>query len=75
MEFVSPAYLWLEIIQIIIFQIYPSDALPYTRGTGILRLLMVRDYLKNYYAMYTRLTRSHIRVELAFPAYLVLEII
>ena len=37
--------------------------LPYTRGTGIPRLLEVRNYLNNYFAMYTRLTRSRIRVD------------
>ena len=37
-------------------------------------LLGVRNYLNNYFAMYTRLTRSRIRVELAYPAYLGLGI-
>ena len=33
------------------------------------------EYLNNYFAMYTRLTRSRIREELASPAYLGLGII
>ena len=44
---------------------YMSDALPYRRGTRIPHLLGVRNYLNNYFVMYTRLTRSRIRVELA----------
>ena len=48
---------------------------PYTRGTRVYPLLGVRTYLNNYFAMYTRLTRSRIRVELAYPAYLGLGII
>ena len=51
-----------------------SNALPYTRGTRIPHLLGVRNYLKNYFAMYTRLTRSRIRLELASPTYLGLAI-
>ena len=42
---------------------------------SIPRLVGVGNYLKNYSAMYRRLTRSRIRVELAFPAYLGLGII
>ena len=34
-----------------------------------------RNFLNNYFANYTRLTLSRIRVELASPAYLVLGII
>ena len=52
-----------------------SDALPYTRGTCIPRLRGVRNYLNNYFAMFTRLTRSRIRVYLACFAYLGLGII
>ena len=52
-----------------------SDALPYTRGTGIPRRLDVRNYLNNYFAMDKRLTRSLIRVELVSAACLGLEII
>ena len=37
-------------------------------------LLGVSIYLNNYFAMYKHLTRSRIRVELASPAYLGLEI-
>ena len=32
------------------------------------RLLGIKNYLNNYLAMYTRLTRSHIRVEIYPPA-------
>ena len=32
----------------------------YSRRTRIPRLLVVRTYLNNYFAMYTHLTRSHI---------------
>ena len=49
--------------------------LSYTRGTRITRLLRVRNYLNNYFAMFTRLTYSRICVELASPAYLGLGII
>ena len=52
-----------------------SDALPYTHGTRIPRLIVVRNYLNDYLANYTRLKHSLIRVELAFPAYLLLGII
>ena len=45
-----------------------SDALPYTRGICIARILGIYDYLNNYFALYTRLTRSRIRVELESPA-------
>ena len=47
-----------------------SNGLPYTRGPRIPCLLGVRNYLNNYAAMYKRLTRFRIRVELASPAYL-----
>ena len=52
-----------------------SDALSYTRGTHIPRVLGVRNYLKNYFAIYKRLTLSRIRVELAAAACLWLAII
>ena len=52
-----------------------SDALPYTRGARIPRLRGVRNYLNNYFVMYTRLTHSRIHVELAPFAYLGLGII
>ena len=48
--------------------VYRSDALPYMRGNRILRLIRVRSYLNNYFAMYTRLMRSRIHVEHASPA-------
>ena len=73
LEIASPAYLELEIIQIIIFPCINA-----WRDS-------VRCHLNDYLAMYTRLTRSHIhvelaslvyiRVDLAFPAYLCLGII
>ena len=47
----------------------------YTRGTRIPRLLGFKNYLNNYYAIYKRLTRSRIGVELASPDYLGLGII
>ena len=52
-----------------------SDALEYTRGTRIPCLLVVRNYLNNYFAMYKRLTRYRVHVELASPADLGLGII
>ena len=42
---------------------------------SITRLLAVRNYLNNDFAMYKRLTPSRIRVEHASPAYLGLGII
>ena len=56
-ELTSSAYLGLGIIKIIICHVYTSDGLPYTRGIRIPCLLGVRNYLNNYFAMYTRLTR------------------
>ena len=56
------------------YLIYTSDALPYTRGTRILRLHGVRNYLKNYIAIYKHLTHSRICVELASHAYMGLGI-
>ena len=35
----------------------------------------VRNYLNNYFAMYTRLTRSHIHMDLASPTYFWLRMI
>ena len=52
-----------------------NDVLSYTRGTRIPRLLGDRNYLNNYFANYTRLTHSRIRVELASSAFLGLGII
>ena len=49
--------------------------IPYTRGTRIPSLLGVRNYLTNYFANYTHLTYSHIRVELASSAFSGLGII
>ena len=51
------------------------NELPYTSGAHIPRLLCIKIYLNNYFAMYTCLTRSGIRVELASHAYLGLSII
>ena len=50
-----------------------SDALPYARVTRFLRLLGDKNYLNNYFAMYTRLPRSRLRVYLESPAFLVLR--
>ena len=47
--------------------VYMSDALPYMRGTRILRLIRDRSYLNNYFAIYTLLMRSRIHVEHACP--------
>ena len=49
--------------------------LQYSRGIGTFRLHVVKNYLINYFAMYTRLTRSRIGVELASSAYLGIRII
>ena len=51
-----------------------SDALPYARETRIPRLLGAKNYLINYFAMYTCLTRFRIRVKLASTPYLVFTI-
>ena len=40
------------------------------RGTRIPHLHGVKNYLNNYFAMYTRLTRSRKCVELASPGYM-----
>ena len=48
---------------------------PVSRGTRIRRLLWVKNYLKNYFAMYKHVTHSRIRVELVSPAYMGLGII
>ena len=52
-----------------------SDTHVYTRGTRIPRILGVRNYINNYFAMYKRLTRSHIHADLPPPTYLGLGII
>ena len=49
--------------------------LPYTGGPRIPHLLGVKNYLNNYFAMYTRLTRSHLHADLASPTYFWLRII
>ena len=59
----------------IILPCIPFDALPYTRGRRLHRLPGVKNFLNNYLAMYRRLTLSRIRLELAPPAYVGLEII
>ena len=46
----------------------------YARGNRITHLLGFRNDLNNYFAMYKRLTRSRILVELESPAYLALGI-
>ena len=52
-----------------------SDPLPYTRETPFPRLLEVKNYLCNYLAMYTGLTRVRMRVKLVSPTYWGLRII
>ena len=52
-----------------------SNVIITQRGTGMPRVLGVRNDLNNYFAMYKCLTRSRIRVELASPAYSGLRII
>ena len=52
-----------------------SNTLPNTGVTRNPRLPEVCNYLNNYCNMYTRLSRSRIRVELPFLACLRLEII
>ena len=52
-----------------------SHALPYICGTRIPHLIGVKDYLNNYFAMFSRMSRSRTRVELASPTYLGLRII
>ena len=49
--------------------------LPYSGRTCIPRLLGVSNYLNNYFAIYTRLTRLHIQADLASPTYFWLRII
>ena len=74
-DLASPIFLRLGIIYKIMSLCIMSDALPFTRGTRIPRLLEVRDYLNIYFSMYTCLTSSHIFADLASAAYLGLEII
>ena len=69
----SPAYLGLGII--FICHVYASNALPYTHGSRIPRLLGVRNYLNNYFSMYMRLTLSRINADLASHTYFWLRII
>ena len=52
-----------------------SDAHLYTHGSRIDCLLVVKNYLNNYFVMYTRLAGSFIRVYLASPADLGLGIV
>ena len=52
-----------------------SDALVYTRGSVIPRPLGDRNYLNIYFAMYKRVTRSWVHLDLASPTYLGLGII
>ena len=49
--------------------------LPYSRGIRTFRLHVVKNYLINYFALYSRLTCSRIRVEVASPATVGLRII
>ena len=54
---------------------YTCVTLPHKRESRIPRLLQVKNYLINFFAMYTCLTRFRIREKLASPAYLALRII
>ena len=54
---------------------YTRLARPYTRGPRIPHLFGFRNYLNNHFAMYKRLTRSRIHVEITTPAHLGLVII
>ena len=49
--------------------------LPYSRGIRTFHLHVVKNYLINYLALYVRLTRTRIRVEVASSAILLLRII
>ena len=73
-ELASPPAWCQESFKKLLCQVQTSEALPYTRGTRIHRLLGVWNYLNNNFAMYKRLTRSRIRVELVSPVYLGLGI-
>ena len=74
-ELASPAYLDLGIIQIIILSCRNAGRAPVYAWNPHPRLLGVRNYFNNYFAMYKRLTYSRIRVKLASHAYLDLGII
>ena len=52
-----------------------SDALPYRHGIRIPRLLGLKNYLHNYFTVYTRLTRFLIYAKLEAPTNLGLGII
>ena len=65
-----PAYLGFGIICRIVCHVYASDVLPNSRGTRASRLLGVRIYLNNYFAINKCLTHSRLHVEIASPAYL-----
>ena len=59
----STVYIRLRIIYITILPcMYPSEMLLYARVTRIPRLLGLKNYLNNYFAMYIRLMRSRMRV-------------
>ena len=66
-ELASLAEVGLSFIKIIICLVQTSDALPYTHGTRVPRLLRVRKYLNKNFSIYKRLMRSRIDVELAPP--------
>ena len=64
-EIASPPAWGYELFKQLFYNVQKSDALPYTHGTRLPRLLGLRDYINNYFAMYKRLTRSRICVEIA----------
>ena len=74
-QLATPANLGLRIILQLFGHTNMSSLFPYTRVTRNPRRHGVKNYLNNYFAMYTWLTRFRIRVELASPAYLGLSII
>ena len=74
-ELASPTYLGLEIIEIIILPCINAWHAPSTRETCMPCQFVFRNYFKNYFAMYKRLTRTRIRVERASHAYSGLGII
>ena len=74
-ELASPAYMGLEIIKIIILPCIHDGHAPVYAWNSHAQPPRGRNCLYNYSAMYTRLTRSCIRVELASPTYLWLGIV
>ena len=74
-ELASPAYMGLEIILLIILLCINVCRTPVYAWISHLRLLVVWNYLNNYFATYTGLTSFRIDVELVSPAFFGLGII